>query len=449
MGFRRTAAAVSGAMVMVGCSALIPGAPPDALHEIRSYHAPLIRQSPSRVATKFQKMQKDLLSFNRGVNPLFYRYVQGKGLPEKWLGTKSRGVVLHGDCHAENIGAYASASGAMVVDLVDFDDSFRGPYLLDLYRAASSLYLSAKTDAMRERVLRSFVESYARTMQDIASGKSNSDIVLDASSRFDLARELVRQASSPDLTWFYSDLLRTRVRGGKREFIASSDYVSPREGISSRLMRSYLQAQSRANSDFSPEAFAVLDAVIEQGSGIGSAGSYKVLVIVQGPTQDPGDDVILEFKSEGPPAGQAFADQTYEDQGLRVLRGERVMQTRNAAYIGSARMEGRDFFVSAITPYYQELSWKTLVGIKPMSEAAAMAGLLLAKGHARTDAQPYATAKEIASLLSGNTDALYDELIRFSKEYAAYLQEGFKSFCKELTLSPVLMVFSGMMRWAA
>ncbi len=449
MGFGRAAAAVSGAMVMVGCAALMPAAPPDALHEIRSYHAPLIRQSPSRVATKFQKMQKDLLSFNRGVNPLFYRYVQGKGLPEKWLGAKSRDVVLHGDCHAENIGAYASASGDMVVDLIDFDDSFRGPYLLDLYRAASSLYVSAKTDAMRRRVLRSFTESYAKTMQDIASGRSNADIVLDATSDFDLARELIRQASSPDLDWFYSDLLRTRVRGGKREFIASSDYASPREGIAERLMRSYLQGQALGRQDFSPGAFDLLDAVIEQASGIGSAGSYKMLMILQGPTQDPSDDVILEFKSEGPPAGQAFADQTYDDQGLRVLSGERIMQTRKAAHIGSARAEGRDFFVSAITPYYQELSWKTLVGNKPMSEAAAMAGVLLAKGHARSDAPPYATAKEIASLLSGNTDALYDELMRFSKEYAVYLQDGFKSFCKELTLSPVLMVFSGMMRWAA
>ena len=418
-----------------GCASSGGSQKPDCLGEIRTFNQGLIQKSPSQAATKFRKMQRSIQAFNRGLNHLFYRYAQSVGLPDSWLGPNSGQILLHGDYHVENIGSYKNAEGKIVVDLIDFDDSFQGPALLDIYRCASSLYLIASSDYNRERLVKAFVDAYADTMQKIAGKEMSADLVLDENSEFGLVRTLIQEASAADVPRFFTDFARIRVEEGKRVFVVSQDYERAPEDLAKALMRSYLQGRSVSGREYD-----IQDAVIERGSGVGSAGTFKVRVLVQGPTTDPSDDILLEFKEEIAPAGQMFCSRQYSDQGQRVWNGQRVMQTTVPPALGAARLGKKQFFVSELGPFYQELEWNKLVGPTQMREAATLAGVLLAKGHARSDAGRGVVALEISGLIENDRAKFLNDVRRFCEGYDAFLKKGYERFSQELTVSPLLFI---------
>ena len=439
MSARRPVAYCAAGLLLFfgGCSPLGSSQNLDVVGEIRAFNESLIAQSPSQAATKFRKMQKDLVAFNRGLNHVFYRYVRSVGLQDRWLGSESRRVILHGDFHVENLGAYQNADGRVVVDLMDFDDSFQGPALLDIYRCASSLFLAAHTDPMRERLVKAFVKSYVDTMENIAVKKMSADLVLDENSSCALVRKLIEDARNSDKATFYAGFARCKWTGGKRVFCYSSDYEQAPMAVVQELMQSYLAGRGANDAT---GFYRVLDAVVEKGSGVGSAGAFKVRVLVSGPTDDPNDDVLLEFKQEIATEGEPFAVGHYVDQGLRVLQGERTMQTLCPAQIGTARQGGRDFFVTELSAVYAELRWKDLVGSRAMEDAATIAGMLLAKGHARSSRDSGAVAAEIAQLLGPRREEFFQEVLGFSTRYEMFLKNGYERFSRHLTVNPLLML---------
>lgn len=438
---RTSAWLIASAVIAGGCSQAGSASGLNVLQEIRNFNRPLIESSPSQASTKFRKMQRDLVSFNRGLNHLFYSYVGSVGLSERWMGPLSKNVILHGDFHVENIGAYRAADGRVVVDLIDFDDSFQGPSLLDVYRAASSLYLAVKTDPMREKLVRIFTKSYAKTMQQIASGAISADIVLDETSSFDLVQDLIKEALSFQNKGFLQDFAFCREENGRMVFARSySGYENAPPGSAQALLKSYLAGFTGQPVD--PGFYELQDAVVERGSGVGSAGVYKVRILVRGPSPDPWDDVILEFKQEVAPQGQAFAVTSFADQGQRVLDGERTMQTITPPNLGKARLGDTDFFVSELSPCYRELEWAQILGTRKMKQTAEVAGMLLAKGHARSSIRTGAVAAEISGLLTGNEDRFFKDVFVFCSGYDAFLQKGYEKFSHELTFSPLLFILS-------
>ncbi len=422
-------------LCIVGCSSLASFQKLDCLGEIRAFHQALINRNPAQAANKFRKMQKNIQAFNRGINPLFYRYVQFVGLSQQWLGPQSKQVVLHGDFHIENLGAFKDGRGKLVVDLMDFDDSFQGPALLDVYRCASSLYLVASSDTTKEKIVNAFVDAYADTMQKIAARQMSADIVLDEHAPYELVGKLIEAAGGANVQSFYSDFAHSKVEEGRRVFSYHEDYTPFPKDEAKALIRSYTAGRS-----YVPGFYDMQDAVVERGGGIGSAGTFKVRIFVRGPTDGPFDDILLEFKQEVAPAGQIFSARPYADQGQRVLEGQRVMQTRNPPGIGTARLGDKQFFVSELSPFYEELQWSKLVGVTQMREAATIAGVLLAKGHARSTAQTGDIALETANMLNGRLEQFRSDVMNFCVGYDRYLKQGYEQFSRELTVSPLLCI---------
>jgi uncharacterized protein (DUF2252 family) len=383
------------------------------------------------------------MSFNRGINHVFYRFVKSDGLPATWMGPASRQVWLHGDFHVENLGAYRAANGDMVVDLMDFDDSFQGPLLLDIYRGASSLYLAAASDLTRRKLVKAFVDSYLATMQDIASGEISSGIVMDENVPFELVRKMIGEAATADKKEFYSEFARTRMQEGRRVFAYSQDLEKAPEGMAQTLLASYL-SQKGHGIPFTQAVYSIQDAVVDKGSGVGSAGAFKVRILVRGPTEDPSDDMILEFKAQSPPPGGMFAVRRYTQQGQRVLDGQKTMQSVCPAHIGAASFGGQDFFVSELAPHYGELQWKKLQGQSQMKEAASLAGMLLAKGHARSTGDSGAVAADIVERVAPSRKKFFDDVFAFCARYGEYISKGYEEFCRELIISPVLLVLCGV-----
>src|SRR5579859_7654203 len=88
---------------------------------------------------KLRRMLSDPFTFFRGANHLFARAWTELRPPE--AGPE---ILICGDLHLENFGAYRTAEGDFRFDINDFDDAAVAPSSLDLVRCTTSIFLAAE-----------------------------------------------------------------------------------------------------------------------------------------------------------------------------------------------------------------------------------------------------------------------------------------------------------------
>jgi hypothetical protein len=180
-------------------------------------------------------------------------------------------VRLHGDAHVEQ---FAIAQDAWGLD--DFDDSARGPAAVDIVRFLGSIELVARQRSWekdRDRLFDRFVEGYKRGLTEPNYLPPPPDVV--------------RQ-------------LRSQAPPTRAAFLASGETrMKPLADVTMKAVVAAIDAFARVvlreRSDLTPEYFRVVRAGWLQ-SGVGSAVSPKILVRVQGRSDDPTDDELLELK---------------------------------------------------------------------------------------------------------------------------------------------------------
>ena len=150
--------------------------------------------------------------------------------------------------------------------------------------------------------------------------------------------------------------------------------------------------------------------------GIGSALDRKYLVRVQGDTDDPMDDEVLEIKEVRSLAGISCIEAT-EDDPFRVLLSQARIAYRPFNHLGYLRLDGRNFWVHAWVQNYDEVeigeSFRTP---EELAEVAYDAGVQLGRGHHKMIAAPFDTQLKQAQLEFLDTHS--DEVAAASRELA-------------------------------
>jgi len=180
-------------------------------------------------------------------------------------------VRLHGDAHIEQ---YALTSEARGLD--DFDDSAKGPAVVDIVRFLGSLQLAARDrgwEASLPAITDAFISGYRRGLEDPAYLPPDPAVVV-----------------------------RLRAKGvpSREEFLAWADSLMQplsREDLARvDAARGRLQAYAtQIDPAFTPEYLAI-KRIGELHLGIGSALARKLLFRVEGPSPAPDDDVVVEAK---------------------------------------------------------------------------------------------------------------------------------------------------------
>ena len=88
-------------------------------------------RNPKLVRLKFRRMAKDPLAFFRGASHLF-----AADWPHLRPPDVGPSILICGDLHLENFGAYRADDGDFLYDINDFDEALVAPCSLDLVRAA-------------------------------------------------------------------------------------------------------------------------------------------------------------------------------------------------------------------------------------------------------------------------------------------------------------------------
>ena len=182
-------------------------------------------------------------------------------------------VQLHGDAHLEQYAYTRSAWG-----LDDFDDSTRGPALVDIVRFLGSIDLTVRRRGWthdREQLFDRFVAGYRHGLSDP-----------------------LHQPPRPAIV----DRLQLQQKAPTREaFVAWAEtQMEPMSGTVMKGVTAAMVMFAHTVQERRPDLPDAYFRIVRAGwlrMGIGTATAKKVLIRVDGPSTRPEDDVVLEAKA--------------------------------------------------------------------------------------------------------------------------------------------------------
>ncbi|MCC7538821.1 MAG: DUF2252 family protein [Deltaproteobacteria bacterium] len=268
-------------------------------------------------------------------------------------------VAVHGDAHVEQFVVTRASYG-----LEDFDQAGFGPAVVDLVRYGASLHMACRAASWPcdpDAAVSAFYAAY-RSALDAAPAASAPPTVVAR------LRAGVPQDHTAWLGW--ADALF-------RPLPADDDAVC-RGGFAE-----FVRIQSEIHPERLPEFFAI-QRIGALEMGIGSALERKVLLRVRGPTDAPGDDVLLEARQAPLPiAGECVWRPTHGGS-LHALLFMSLLGRRMPSIYGFVRLdeshETPGFWVQAWEPGYRELTVADVQSQTELEELASDAARQLA-GH--------------------------------------------------------------------
>ncbi|MDB4936275.1 MAG: hypothetical protein JWP87_3247 [Labilithrix sp.] len=347
------------AVAAIACVAGCDGGPEDAREgELTAVLAqadePIIRTRRALAAGKYVRMAGSAVDFLRGSLPL-YRHDARAGTSLASVSRFALEVPLVpsiGDPHVENFGALRASDGSLGLEPNDFDAADRAPYLWDLRRLAASMALTAlvandddpaaraRTASAARAVARATVVGYRAEIERAASGVAGSRvtpatlpsnaILADVFSRSERDQAIRRELT--DLTEL-SGASRRLKRGAIDPTDLQNVFVDLPATAQARLPDAVERWRGTLLAPPPAEQFTVLDAVRELGSGVSSWPRVRVVLLVRGATDDPGDDLLLELKelADSGIAGLYPPGVHHDDVGARIVETSRSAWARRDA----------------------------------------------------------------------------------------------------------------------
>jgi hypothetical protein len=315
-------------------------------------------------------------------------------------------VNLHGDAHVEQYAVTNLGRG-----LSDFDDCTRGKAVIDLVRFSASLLLAAREKGWAKDERR-FVDEFLRGYRDgLGGGK--------------LSIPMPKVA--------------TRARGGFRWDRAAALRQAnglidraplPNDAFADGLAR--FEELVRFGRELPPGFFAVkrLGALT---MGVGSALDEKYLMVLEGKTAAPDDDLIVEAKQIRDLAGNPCIR---TDVGAsRVLDGQRLIAYEPFAYAAVVPHGGKFFWMHDWTDDYQEASIGSAIhSALDLRQIAYDVGVQMGRAHPKRPDGSTDPALARASLAA--LDATAGRVRAASRELAARTETAWRAFRDEAVREP-------------
>ncbi|WP_260682072.1 DUF2252 family protein, partial [Alkalicoccobacillus porphyridii] len=320
--------------------------------------------------TKMNLLGASPFSFYRGSAHLFFEDAAADGLivPDSWRGQPSLNTWITGDWHIENIGFYGNGLNEAIFDFNDFDEVAVAPYYYDLLRFGTSLYLlndvapglQLDYEEMEEVVI-AFSEYYKEALEDVIGQDVD---VHDFRFTHDKLSGLVG-ATASEIAGLdrFAELGRwTQIVDGQRKMDTSnarlSDITDDERAEIVNAWDTYLEAlDDKIIAEVGEEYFTIKDVARRTDAGLGSLGTERYYVLIEGESSGQHDDIILDIKSQLPSAvdkasvGQTQAYPTHAD---RTVAGMRALHNYPDIHWGRLIGEQHSYLVKERSSYKDE-----------------------------------------------------------------------------------------------
>ena len=347
------------------------------LDEIRDANRDL---KPKLVRLKLRRMAADPFAFFRGTDHLF---------AARWAALAPADVgpslLICGDLHLENFGAYRADDGEFFYDINDFDEALVAPCALDLVRCAASILLAAEvwkfSPVQAMRTVLTFLDRYGLAIAKAArTGEVGEQVMGTARGPI---WGLLKRPMRGDQAAFLGRLTERDGPGRRRLARATGRFQDIGRGREAKV-RAAVEAYGKGLD--APGPFAVRD-VARRIAGIGSLGVRRYAVLV-GVGDDPGRERLLDIKAARPPALGPWGDPRQPEAGgsdaRRVVQAQRQLQARPGAGLDVLAIGRREYRMRELIPEENRTSLAELRK-EPgrLRRAVAVAGRLTAWAHIR------------------------------------------------------------------
>jgi uncharacterized protein (DUF2252 family) len=383
---------------------------------------------------RYGRMSQSPFSFFRGAAAL---------MAADLAGTPATGIRVQacGDCHAANFGGFGSPERRLVFDINDFDETLPAPWEWDVKRLAASVVLAGREMRTSERqcsdAARAVAESYRLRMREYAE-MTALDVWyshLDARTFIDKAKSSAAKKrwrkveKKAKLQTAGRELPKiTSIENGHRRIIDRPPLIYHPPQIAS-IGRYVSEMFRRYRLTLPEEKRVVLDRyhivdVARKVVGVGSVGTRCAVALLMAGPHDP---LFLQFKEARPSVLAPYAGKScYENQGERVVTGQRMLQSAADVFLGWTRDDEGHYF------YFRQLrDMRMKIDIEAMTkqdwlEYVELCGWALARAHARTG-----DPQRIAGYL-GKHDAFDEAIAEFAVAYANQTDRDYAALVKAI-----------------
>jgi uncharacterized protein (DUF2252 family) len=324
------------------------------------------------VRLKFRRMAKDPFAFFRGTAHLFAADWPRLSPPD--VGPS---ILICGDLHLENFGAYRADDGDFLYDINDFDEALVAPCSLDLVRCAASVLLAAQlwkhTPVQAMRSLLAFLDRYRATV--IRSARTGRIRALTVGTARGPVWGLLQRPVRATQVRFLDQFTERQVDGTRR--------IERRTG---RFLAVGRKQRERIREAVERRGFEVLD-VAFRIAGTGSLGLERYAVLARGEGQS--DPVrILDIKEQRCPALLVCADEGRRNDDVsdarRAVEAQRRLQAKPTACLDVLDVDGREYRMRELIPEENRTGLDRLRRYpKRLRRAVAIAGRLAGSAHVR------------------------------------------------------------------
>ena len=375
---------------------------------------------PALLPIRYARMRQSAFAFLRGAAGL---------MAADLASTSVTGIRVQacGDCHVANFGGFATPERQLVFDINDFDETLPAPWEWDVKRLAASIVLATRQAGVSERhcsdAAQSAVESYRTHMREYAEMTA----LQVWYSHLDL-NLLVENAKTPAARKRWRKIIDkaaqrtsgrefpkvTALRNGRPRIVDHPPLIYHPRGMSV-IGKQVRQMFQRYKQTLPHERRIVLDRyqlldVARKVVGVGAVGTRCAASLLMAGPHDP---LFLQFKEARRSVLEPYAGKSrYENQGERVVTGQRLLQSASDVFLGWTRDGvGHDY-------YFRQLrDMKMKIDTEKMSrqdwfEYVEICGWVLARAHARTG-----DPARIAGYL-GKHDAFDEAIAKFAVAYA-------------------------------
>lgn len=356
-------------------------------------------------------------------------------------------VMACGDMHLANFGLFASAERNLVFAINDFDEAHPGFWEWDLKRLAASAAVAARhlggSDLAARAAAEAAAAAYAKQMRrysemgvlQIWYDKIDAETILAAvPQRFRKRTQAIIGKARSRGHQRSLERLTKRVGGQHRliedrPIVVRESHVSDGTPVAQALdaMLTQYRASLPLERDQLLNRYRIVD-VVRKVVGVGSVGTGCWVILLEG--EGPGDPLFLQVKEAQPSVLAEFMPETkrFDNQGTRVVTGQRLIQGSPDIFLGWGRTSGkkpRDFYVRQLADMKGSLDIleNDRETLAQLSAYAALCGRALALAHAKSGD---------AALISGYCgigEALPLALGKFAMAYADQTEKDHETLC--------------------
>jgi uncharacterized protein (DUF2252 family) len=368
---------------------------------------------------KYKRMSESAFRFFRGTCHLFYEDLgKNNSFPSSPI------CWITGDLHLENFGSYKGDNGLVYFDVNDFNEAVLAPVTWEIARMITSIFVGLDDLQIGHRETEEMGTLFLKTYSSILSlGKPR---YIEAKIAKGIVRDFLDRVSARTL----EELLEERVSKKGKELklcIDGERHLKLETELRDKL-KDFIEGWIRNNHP----KYRCVD-IAFRIAGTGSVGVKRYVFLLKHLEKEK-NYLMIDMKQATRSALEKFApvkQPRWLNEGERMVSVQQYMQNVCPALLSFVSFDREPFLIKKLQPSEDRVNFRLLKKRqKDISQFIKEMAALAASAHLRSAARKgAATPDELMAF--GNSDSWQNEILSFSREYAAQVKRYHYEFIRE------------------